>query len=241
MNIRKISLIASAVLIASIATAVTLDAVKIAWKPKTGSSIKYHVTANAKLESPQGTAEMQYGADTVHKILEVKADGSVVVEESQSNVTIKFGDQDFSSMAPQSSKVTSTISPVGETLERKSDQDGDQPRMSAAMEFLYPDKEMNVNDSWTIKKPKDDKKGVFSREMTFTYLGTEKIGKWDCYKVKTEYKETDAPTNVSSSGTIWLAVEDGEVVKGSYKLKSIELAPQMPPTDATTEMMRVEN
>ena len=108
------------------------------------------------------------------------------------------------------------------------------------MEFVYPDKELKAGDTWTIKRDADSGKGIFARETTFTYESTETIGKWNCHKIKVDYKEIGAPTNIEATGYMWLSAEDGSQIKGSFKMKNVEFGPGAPPADADSEMMRIE-
>ncbi len=233
MKMRTISL--AAAMLAAVAMA-GVDAVNIKWKPKAGDTAKYKISAKANIAG----SEMNFGAAMSTKVVEVKADGNIVVEEKQSDMKIMFGDQDMSSMAPAAVTGTTTMKPNGEVVSRKSDSEMDNPRMEAALEFVYPEKELNVGDSWSIKRDADSGKGLFARETTFTYEGTEMVGKWNCYKIKVAFKEVGAPTNMEASGYSWVSVEDGSQVKGSYKLKNVEFAPGAPPSDADSDVIRIE-
>lgn len=233
MNLKAVTL--ASLLLASMAVA-TGDAVKIQWKPKAGSTAKYKLNVKATSDALGG--DILIGISVASKILEVKADGTVVVEEKQSDFSIKAGGQDVP--GPDAVTSTSTMSPRGEVLSHKTDSQMESGRMDAALEFVYPDKDVNAGDSWTVKKDADKDKGLFNRETTYTFDGTEKVGKWDCYRIKVSFKETSAPTNMTYTATVWVATDDGTMIKGNYDMKSVEFGPGMPPTDATSEIMRTE-
>jgi len=237
MHQRTLSL--SLVLVAALAAA-SVDPVKIQWKPKSGSIAKYKLLAKAAMDGPQGAAEVVFGATVTSKVTDIKADGNIVVEETQSEISIKFGDQDFSSQAPQTITSKSTMTPSGEVKARETTDETANARMENSLEFIYPDDAMDVGKSWTIKRPADSGKGLYARETTFTYDGVEKIGQWDCYRIKTSFKETDAPTNMSYEGVTWVAIEDGTMIKATYKMKNVEFGPGLPPSDATAEISRFE-
>ncbi len=230
----------AAAMLAAVAMA-TFDGVSLKWKPTAGQTAKYKITAKAMVDGPQGKAEMNFGATMDLKVLEVKADGNIVMEEKQSNLSIKMGDQDFSSFAPQSVTVTTTSKPNGEVVSRKSDSEQDNARLESSLEFVFPDKDVKVGDSWSIKREADSGKGLFARETTYTYEGSEMVGKWNCHKIKVAFKEVGAPTNMEVAGTVWVSVEDGSPVKGSYKMKNVEFAPGMPPTDSDSELVRIDS
>lgn len=234
MKMRTFSI--AAAMLAAVAMA-SLDTVNIKWKPKAGDTAKYKITAKANIAG----SEMNFTAAMSTKVLEVTADGNITVEEKQSDMKIMFGDQDMSSMAPALVTGTSTMKPNGEVISRKSDSEMDNPRMEAALEFVFPDKELKVGDSWSVKRDADSGKGLFARGTTYTYEGTEMVGKWNCYKIKVDFKETGAPTNIEALGYSWVSVEDGSQIKGSYKLKGIEFAPGAPPSDADSDVIRIDN
>ena len=212
------------------------DAVKIEWKPKASSTAKYKLTAKANMQGQ----EMNFGATITSKVLDVKADGNIEVEEKQSEISIKFGDQDLSSMAPAAITTTTVSKPTGETVSRKSDSEQDNPRLEAATEFVYPDKAVNKGDTWTIKRAADSGKGLFARETTFTYAGDETVSKWSCRKITFSYKEIDAPSNMTNEGTLWVSSEDGTMIKGTFKMKNVEFGPGLPPTDSDSEITRID-
>lgn len=233
MSIRTIPL--AALLLAAVSIA-AVDAVKIEWKPKAGAVAKYKLTAKAFILGQ----EMVYGASVTSKILDVKTDGNIEVEEKQSDISIKFGDEDLSSRAPASITTTTVSKPSGETVTRKSDSDQDNPRLESAMEFVFPEKEVSTGDTWAIKRAADSGKGVFARETTFTYAGDETVGKWSCRKVTVSFKEIDAPVNMTTEGTVWISIEDGTMIKGVFKLKNVEFGPGLPPSDSDSEISRIE-
>src|SRR5688572_5893128 len=72
------------------------DAVKIAWKPRAGSVMKYRISSIADM----GGQKMEFGAVMTNKVLEIKSDGNIVQRSSTSDITLKMGDQDMSGMMP---------------------------------------------------------------------------------------------------------------------------------------------
>lgn len=212
------------------------DAVSIKWKPKAGDTAKYKITAKANIA---GT-EMNFGAILTTKVVEITADGNVTVEEKQSDISVKFGDQDFSNMGPQTMESSSTMKPNGEVIARKSASEMDNPRLEAALEFVFPDKDMEKGGSWTIKRDADSAKGLFARETKYTYVGPDTVGKRTCHKIEIAFRELDAPSNMEVTGTVWVDVEDGSQVKGTYKMKNIEFAPGTPPADGESEVIRID-
>lgn len=216
------------------------DPVKIAWKPTLGAVAKYKLNAVATVDPGSGPTEMKFAANVSSKIAEIKADGNIVVEETQSEMSILFGEQDFSSQAPPSATVKTTMNPRGETISREGGEGMSSPRLEHSLEFVYPEGDVSVGDSWTVKRAADSAKGLFTRETTYTYDGTEKIKEWDCHRIKITFKETDAPTNMTYEGTVWVRADDGSLVNASYKMKNVEFSPGLPPADSTANLTRLE-
>jgi hypothetical protein len=239
-------LVATAFVMASLsALAFVAEPVKIAWAPKAGTEFKYKFRSTASnIQGPTGPTDLKISADLLHKIKEVKADGSVVVEDRQTGFTIFLGDTDVKSLGapiPDSIVETSIEKANGEVIERKSDAPAEfqNSRMDNVASFIYPDHAVNVGDTWNRKLTADKAKGTFSSETTYTYSGSDTIGSIKCNKIDVAFKETDAPTNVTATGTYWISAEDGELVKASIKMKNADFGHGMPPADTETTIERV--
>lgn len=240
MQIKKRITFAIGVLtLASAAFATLQDAVKIAWAPKEGAVIKYKMTSVAKMNGGAMEGELHYDATVTHTYKAVTAD-SVTVEEKQSDVKVLFGDQDVSSQVPTVT-TTEVMKLTGELIERKSDgpADAETPRVDQAFNFTYPTQPLKVNETWSKQYEADSKKNTFAASVTYTYTGTEKVGDWDCYKINSDYKETGAETNVTATGTQWLEIGTGELIKATYVLKNAPFAPAVPPMDVTATLTRL--
>lgn len=228
------------VLVAGVAAAVALanfQGVNIAWKPKTGDTTKYRLTTKASI---QGT-DMSFAALLTMKVKDVKED-KIVVEETQSEISVKFGDQDFSSMMPASITSTTTMKPDGTVLERKSEmpEEAGGERLSAALEYRYPAKAIEKGGTWGFKAEADSAKKLPAREATYTYVGDEEVGAFKTYKITYSYKETEGSTPMTVTGTLWMNQANGDVIKGSYAMKNVEFQEGMGASDATAEIIRVD-
>lgn len=227
-------LVAAAV--ASVALA-TFQGTTIAWKPKVGEVTKYKLTTTSNI---QGN-EMSFAAILTSKVLEIKADGTIIVEEKQSDINVRFGEQDFSSMMPPSVTSTATMKADGEVVERKSEiEEGANPRMEAAMEFRYPGKPLEKGGTWTVSRLADSAKKIPASDVTYTYVDDEKVGKFDTWKITFSFKEKDGSAPMSADGTIWLNQSNGEPVKGTFKMKNVEFQEGMGVSDAAAEVNRID-
>lgn len=219
------------------------DAVDVKWAPKPASTAKYKMQLIAKgIEGPSGPAELKFTSVVSRLVKEVRTDGNIVVEEKQSDFVIMFGEQDVTSMVPITA-VTSTnvYAANGEAIERKSDApDGmNNPRLDNALVFTFPGKSVKVGETWTRTTAADTSKGLFPTETVFKYEGSEMVEKWNCHKISYTFKESGAPDNIESTGTLWIDVTDGEQVKGAYTVKNIEFGPGMR-SDAEGTVTRLE-
>ncbi len=164
----------SVILIAGAVAAVTfagLQGANIAWKPKVGDTTKFKLTTKSTIQG----SEMNFAAVLTSKVLEVNGD-KIVVEEKQSDINVRFGDQDFSSMMPASITSTTTLKPDGTVVERKSEmEDGGNGRMEAALEHRYPSKAIEKGGTWSFKREANAAKKLPASESTYTYVDDEKV------------------------------------------------------------------
>ena len=228
-------------LVGAAAFAGVLDATKIAWTPKSGAAYKFRFKSVVHgIQAPTGTADLTVLANMTDTIKEIKSDGNIVVEEKQSDLHVTLGEQDMSSMVPQSITETLTEKPNGEVIERKTDNDqGGSERINAVSQFSYPDHDVNVGDTWTHALKADSAKKTYDSTTTYTYQGEDTVDGVKCYKVSASFKESGAPTNMTAAGTVWLSEEDGYMVKVKMAVKNADLPGGLPPADSDIDIDRV--
>lgn len=235
IQMKRFSFILAAGVAAAIAVA-SVQGVSIAWKPKAGDTTKYKLTTKANIQGQ----EMFFSAVLTSKVLEVTSD-KIVVEEKQSELNVKFGDQDFSSMMPASITSTTTLKPNGEVIERKSEmEDGGSERMEAALAHQYPEKAVEKGGSWTIKRAANADKKLPASEATYTYVEDEKVGAFDTWKITYVFKETEGSSPMTVNGTLWLNRANGEPVKAVYQMQNVEFQEGMGTSDAQAEITRID-
>lgn len=240
MKARFLPLMALALLVTG---AFAQDAVNIQWKPKVGVTTKMQVDMVAKMDVGTGPTDVEFSAVGTSKVIKIAEDGKVTLETTQGEVKLIFGGQDMSAMmGDMLITATTVMSPLAEVLETKSNAGPEmsQPRLENAMVFLFPEKAVIVGDTWKRTKPGDSEKGTIDSETLYTYLGTDKVGNWDCYKIKVAYKELKGATPTTMTGTIWVDVADGEMCKAALDLKNVEFQAGLPPADATMKITRLK-
>lgn len=236
----KFLTVSAGILAASLALAAITAPAKIVWKPKVDSELQYKLKAIAKIDFGGTPADVEISAKIQRKIKEVKEDGKVVSEEKQSDFVVMAQGTPVVENSPTVTSTT-TAMPNGEVIESKSDAPGEaqSPRMELAYSLIFPDKELNVGDSYGYKKAANAEKGTYSMEYTFTYAGEEEYNGVKVYKITSESKETDAPTNMTGKGTFWIRQEDGEVLKSVFSVKNAPLQAEIVgDIDATLEVVK---
>jgi hypothetical protein len=98
-----------------------------------------------------------------------------------------------------------------------SSKDGDEIRMMLApFVFVYPDKEVDTGDKWTVEPALTDKSAIKAMYV-YEVKGTEKVKDKEAFKVAC--KMTTAKDGLSSTGTWWVTKE-GKVLKFELELKN---------------------
>jgi len=238
----KATILVGAAALLAVAAVAIQDAVKVEWKPVVGSKSKIKLDVSAQFDMGGQKSDMLFGMIQTYEIKSVEGD-KVTLETKSSNMTLSVGGQDMSAMMGDMN-FNSTIvqSKSGEVISVKTDAPSNegQARLENAYMFIYPNKEMKVGDTWSHKVKGDSAKGTVNGEYAFKLEGTETIDKWKTNKVSYTYKELSGDAPVNASGTVWISADDGNPIKGEYKMKNVVFDPSMPPTDATAKIKRIE-
>ena len=91
-----------------------------------------------------------------------------------------------------------------------------------SMQLVFPDKELNVNDSWNSDIPASQNVPV-ELKVTYTVVGVEKIKDQDCVKIASKVRSGPGTTiegltlNVQADGNIYFAYKAGRMMKNDVK------------------------
>lgn len=229
-------------LLAFAAVSMAQDTTALDWKPQAGRVLKYKLNVKASMDMGAGPQDLLVGMLLTSTTKEVRPNGDTVIETKQGGMTLSIAGQDMSAMVGEMvTTETATMNKRGETLSRKSDapEGMDNQRLTEAITFIYPDKPVKVGDTWTRTVKADAAKGVRAGTATFKFEGVETLdGKWKTNRITYTYKETEGGDAMACAATVWLGAEDGEMVKGEFKLKNFSFAPQAPPGDAIATIVR---
>ena len=232
MNRTK-SIIGLGLLVATCAVAIAaVDAITLKYAPKVGDDLKYKMTGQVQIMGTQA----DISADFEYKVTKVDTDGSYTIESSQKNMQVSAMGQ---TMNPPDSKDTTVSKANGEIIDYQTEnQDPSAWRMAELNSFVYPDKPVNVGDSWQSKVVADPKKGTVAATCDYKVDSLEKVGNHDTAKIKVSYKETEGSDPASSDGFVWLDTKDGAVVKSEANWANVPS--QQGPISAKITVSRAE-
>jgi hypothetical protein len=206
-----------------VAAAHAEEAATVAWKVKPGHTASYRF----ETRNVGGDVAWTFSATSKSKILEIATDGKIKVEESLSNAKLTVGGQELAGVVDGLNVSTrATYLPNGA---REGTPEGQDPRVTVALQFIYPEKPVKVGDTWKRTVKADAARGLRAGEATYRYEGTESVGKWKAHKVSVTYKETEGIDPISLRGTEWLSVEDGAAVQTRYTVQNGPFTPGSPP------------
>ena len=111
-------------------------------------------------------------------------------------------------------------------------------RLAQTFLFIYPGNEVKEGETWVHKVKADKDKGIFSSETTFKYVGMEEVEGMKCWKITSVFKETDAPSNSTSTNTFWVSVDDTEQVKAVTNAKNVDFGGMAFDLESTTTRVK---
>ena len=219
---------AAAALGAMAAYACASDAANLVWKPKVGRQLHFRAVINFTA----GQNKVRFSSNVTHKIKSIRSDGAVVVEDDQTGFNVVQNGADITEQSrsqellPDPTWETDVVTPRGEVISKATNAPNpNPPRMDPISAFIYPDHPLNAGDAWKRIIKGDASKGTYDAVQTYTFVGAESVQGVDGYKVAVTYTETNAPLNITASGTVWLSKEDGEELKASRHVKNADLGP----------------
>lgn len=206
-----------------VATAGAEEATPLTWKVKAGDTASYRFEAR----NVDGEVPWTISIAWKSKVLEVAADGKIKVQGSQSDLKLIVAGQDISDSVGDASKTTEkTHHSNGLLVQRPS---GEDARVDAALQFVYPDRPVKTGDTWKQTFTADAARGLRASEATYRYEGVETVGKWKAHKVAVTYRETEGEQPMSLRGHEWLSVEDGVSIQVRYNVRNAPFTPGQPP------------
>lgn len=231
MNKRWYGIGLGLVALAAVAAA-AIQEVTVKWAPKAGTTYTYKATGEFDFQGMNIT----FTARTIDKVLSVD-DGKVTIESAQVNGKAVFEGQEID--VPDAPPLTTVFASTGEVLEVRGEMaDESSVRVANLQSFRYPEGPMTVGKTWEVNIPADAKKGVVAASGKWTVAGFEKVGKYDTMKVTFEVNETEGAEKAGMSGTVWVDVTDGVMVKFDGNLKNFPFAQAPAPMNGKFKLER---
>lgn len=200
---------------------------------KVGDVIKMKMSVDAEFA---GTP-IKVTATSIDKVIKIDENGNITTESTQTNMKIKFGDQEFDQESDSPRVYVSK--PNGEIVEIKGDGvDNGYWRMANMNVFRMPDKPVKVGDKWTFEIAKDSKTGAVAAKHEYEVLGVEKVGRFECLKIKNTFKETEGSEPASSTATLWVDLVDGSLVKAEASQNKVPIPEAPAPMDMKITLER---
>lgn len=222
----KKALVLLAVTGAVAASALVLEPTKLMRDVKAGDSHKTKV--NVELDF--GGQMLTYVATATQKVKEVKADGSLVLEEGTTDTMIIMDGSE--QPAGNDAIATVTYDKSGKIKNMESDvMDDTSYRFAYLMAFMWPDKEIDKGSSWDVTLEANDSHSTPKTTFKYSLEGFEDYKGVKTAKVKFDIKEEgDSSTAAGSKGTMWVDVKTGFVKKAEGSMTNLPAAGMVFPT-----------
>lgn len=228
--------IALALAASVVAVAAGLQSVTLKRTAKVGDVAKYKAKADVDFQGMSIAVTFV----TTDKVTKVADNGDITTETTQAEMKIKMGDQEMDPPTDNSTPQVATSKASGEIVELKGENvDANAYRMAAMSGFQYPDKALNVGDSWEVKLSKNEKLGTVAALAKYKLEKLEKVGDWDTAVITMDYKETEGSDPASATGKIWVNVKDGSLVKVDGEWKNAPFPGAPAPINAKVSIERI--
>jgi hypothetical protein len=190
----------------------------LTWGPKINSKIKYE-TVNVVTVPFGSTVTFTYTTTATVKEL---VDGKVIIDALSTEPEVDADGPTGCPIQIGGPNGTATFTLNGQYLfDEAEDVHPFATRFINMSLFIYPEKPVSEGDSWAYQVQANAATGARTAEARFKYVGIERIGKVDAYKVAIDYQETEGEEwdRISARGTKWLSVEDGTLAKEDLQIK----------------------
>jgi hypothetical protein len=215
MRASRLLLLASILVLGAFAAA--QDGILMKRQPKQGDVVRYRVEMQFSLWGE----EVTYKSLLTERISVVEDTGNYVIETAQSEYSAAFGEDEVNVSDRDMPQTATVYGPRGDIIQVRGSLANDAVyRMSNLGAVRLSQSPVVMGGSWTSKVAADTKTGVREATATYTLEGEEKIGEWDSYRVKLEYKEAGENDPASAEGTVWISKSDSNVTKYQAEWKN---------------------
>lgn len=223
----------AAVLLASAAFAVVgLQDYSLKRTAKQGEVFKYKMSGELDVMGQS----VGMSAILINKTTKVEANGNYVVESSQTEGKISINGSDMD--LPSQGATITTYKPDGTVLDVQGEGvEMGGYRMANLLSTIMSDKPMKVGDEWTSEVKGDTKKSTFDVKGAYKFVALEKVDSGDAAKISFELKEQGGETPGAISGTAWVELKTGNMVKMESTWKDVPVPGAPTPISGKVNMI----
>ena len=183
---------------------------------KVGEVHKYKMTGNMEVMGQS----VGLTAILINKTTKVEANGDYTVESSQTEGKINFNGSEME--LPSQGSTTTTFKADGTVLDVKGEGvEMGGYRMANLLTAIVPDKVVKVGDSWTSEVKGDTKKNTVDVKGNYKFESVEKLDNGEAAKVVYDLKEVGGEAPATVTGTAWLDVKTGNLLKVTNTWKDV--------------------
>lgn len=233
MRTRSVLLFAAALTFAA-ASATVADGFNLVRKGKVGDEAVYKFSA----EMMFGDIKITISGKNREKVAKMTEDGTVTLESVQSDVVVKTPDEEQKMDGEEASVMVYGKDRILQSHKSgDTESDAETYRLALVTTIKTPDKDVKVGDKWTTSF-KHSKDGTNPISAEYEVVATEKVGKWDCVKIKFTAKETEGEDKAEATGTVWLDTSEFTTVKEETTIKNAPISMAPTPIDLTIKSER---
>lgn len=208
-----------------VATATVPAPVKLERKVKSGDVHKGTLSFEADFNGQLVAAT----ADTKSTIKEIKDDGTVVMHETFESMTMTVDGNEMGHADGRNDMVT--YDKWGRVVNVASQSDNSMPpRVAHLVTFVYPENPVDIGDSWEKVTQANDSNKLPKTTFKGTVEAFEEYKGIKVAKVKYSIAEEFHTAPATLTGTAWINIENGRMVKAEADIKNFPGAPM--PVDA---------
>ena len=224
------------------------ESVELKFQSKVGDTHVYRMTSITPMDMGGQAMEISFGARMTSKILEVTEE-TYTVEATTDNLDLKIGGQPMpmggATGGPEmpertvvqrqySAKTGLWVKDLTENLAM-----GSSPRIEQLSAFAYPGKAVKIGGEWFHDFPANKKEEIPVAKAKFTIIGSEMVGKWDCWKISHVYSEMEGNVPFGAIGTVWMDKKDHSLVKYVGEYQNVKFVDMMPPANSKVSLTRI--
>lgn len=213
------------------------DGISLVRQVKVGDSQRFKMTAEIDIMGMTAV----YSANTVETVREVREDGSYIVQSTQNDAKIVFGDQELPVDSTGSMTTVFERNGLVRSVESSEPDMGGSAafRIANMTSFVVPDTPVKIGSKWEQEIKGSARTDNIGGKASYSVVATERVAGIETFVIEMKFVETSGEAPATAEGRIWVDVRDGSLVKLSATLRNAPF-PQAPaPIDAKLTIERI--